>query len=111
MTPRKDPDPGPVFSALADPTRREVLRRLSEDGPSTLSEISAGMDVTRQAVSKHLVLLEEAGLVASAGDTRRRTYHVTPGPLGDAVGWIADVGAEWDERLLRLRRLVERRTR
>jgi DNA-binding transcriptional ArsR family regulator len=102
--------PGAVFSALSDPTRREVMRRLSEDGPTTLGELAAELPVTRQAVSKHLVVLEEAGLVQASGDTRRRKYRLTPRPLTDAMGWMVDVGAEWDERLEALRRHVERST-
>jgi DNA-binding transcriptional ArsR family regulator len=99
--------PDAVFSALSDPTRREVMRRLSEDGPTTLVELAADLPVTRQAISKHLVVLEEAGLVRVSGDTRRRTYRLTPRPLTDAMGWMIDVGAEWDERLDSLRRHVE----
>jgi DNA-binding transcriptional ArsR family regulator len=99
--------PDAVFSALSDPTRREVIRRLSEDGPTTLSELSAALPVTRQAVSKHLVVLEEAGLV-QATDDRRRRYRLTPRPLTDAMDWMVDVGAGWDERLESLRRHVER---
>ena len=100
--------PDAVFSALSDPTRREVIRRLSEGGPTTLSELAAELPVTRQAVSKHLVVLEEAGLVQSSGETRRRRYGLTPRPLADAMGWMIDVGADWDERLESLRRHVER---
>jgi DNA-binding transcriptional ArsR family regulator len=100
--------PGAIFSALSDPTRREVIRRLSEKGPTTLGELAAELPVTRQAVSKHLVVLEEAGLVQSSGDTRRQRYRLTPRPLADAMGWMVDVGAEWDERLDALRRHVER---
>lgn len=99
--------PGAIFSALSDPTRREVIRRLSEEGPTTLGELAAELPVTRQAVSKHLVVLEEAGLVQASGDSRRRRYRLTPRPLADAMGWMVDVGAEWDERLLALRRHVE----
>ena len=108
MTTRDDRDPAVVFSALSDTMRREVIRRLSEEGPSTLGELAAGLPVSRQAVSKHLLVLEEAGLVASVGDTRRRRYHLTPRPMADAMGWMVDVGAEWDERLDALRRHVER---
>lgn len=100
--------PDAVFSALSDPTRREVIRLLSEDGPTTLGELAAEIPVTRQAVSKHLVVLEEAGLVQASGDTRRRRYRLTPRPLTDAMGWMVDVGAEWDDRLDSLRRHVER---
>ncbi len=105
MKPR---DPDVVFSALSDATRRDVLRRLSERGPSTLSELAAVMPVTRQAVAKHLAMLEEAGLVAATGETRRRRYRLTPAPLAEALGWMVDVGAEWDERLEALKRHVER---
>jgi DNA-binding transcriptional ArsR family regulator len=100
-------DPDAIFSALSDPTRRGVIRALSDHGPQTLSELAAELPVTRQAVAKHLATLEEAGLVAGAGDTRRRAYRLTPGPLADAMTWMVDVGAEWDERLERLRRHVE----
>jgi DNA-binding transcriptional ArsR family regulator len=106
---RDERDPGPVLSALSDPTRREVLRSLSEDGPQSLSDLSADLPVSRQAVAKHLVLLEEAGLVEASGDTRRRTYRITPEPLSDAMEWMVDVGATWDSRLGRLKRLLGRR--
>ena len=98
---------GAVFSALSDPTRREVMRRLSAGGPSTLAELSADLPVSRQAVAKHLVVLEAAGLVLGSGETRRRHYRLTPSPLADAMDWMVDVGAGWDERLAALRRHVE----
>jgi DNA-binding transcriptional ArsR family regulator len=104
-------DPSAVFSALSDPTRREVMRRLSDRGPSTLSELAAGLAVTRQAVAKHLSMLERAGLVSPTSEDRRRRYVLTPGPLSEAAGWIAEVGAEWDERLAALKHHVERRSR
>ena len=101
-------EPDDVFEALADPTRRAVIRALAEEGPSTLSELSARLPVTRQAVSKHLALLQEAGLVATQGlEPRGRRYAFTPAPLSDAMGWMVDVGADWDTRLARLKRLVE----
>lgn len=101
-------EPDDVFEALADPTRRAVIRALAEDGPSTLSELSARLPVTRQAVSKHLALLREAGLVSTQGpEPRGRRYAFTPAPLRDAMGWMVDVGADWDTRLARLKRMVE----
>jgi DNA-binding transcriptional ArsR family regulator len=108
VTPRQR-DPGPVLNALSDATRRAVLRSLSEDGPQTLSDLAAELPVSRQAVAKHLQLLEDAGLVEASGETRRRSYRITPGPLTDAMEWMADVGATWDSRLGRLKRLLERR--
>lgn len=106
--PGEHDDAGAVFSALSDPTRREVIRRLSQVGPTTLAQLAAEIPVTRQAVSKHLLVLEEAGLVQVTGDSRRRQYRLTPQPLGDAMDWMVDVGVGWDERLDALRRHVER---
>ena len=98
-----------VFSALSDTTRRAVIRCLSEGGPATLGSLAAELPVTRQAVAKHLAQLEDAGLVSASADGRRRTYRLTPGPLTDAMGWMVDVGGDWDERLGALKRHVEHR--
>jgi DNA-binding transcriptional ArsR family regulator len=106
---RADVEPDAVFEALADPTRRAVIRALATDGPATLTQLSSRLPVTRQAVSKHLALLEAAGLVTPSGEVRGRRYAFTPAPLTDAVGWIVDVGADWDSRLERLKRDVEGR--
>jgi DNA-binding transcriptional ArsR family regulator len=102
-------DQDAVFQALADPTRRRLLRTLSMAGPSTLTELTAGVPMSRQAVSKHLALLQDAGLVVGRGEVRGRRYELSPAPLADAMGWIADVGADWDERLARLKLHVESR--
>jgi DNA-binding transcriptional ArsR family regulator len=96
-----------VFSALSDPTRRAVIRCLSEGGPATLGSLADELPVTRQAVAKHLAQLEDAGLVSASADGRRRTYRLTPGPLTDAMGWMVDVGGDWDARLGALKRHVE----
>ena len=96
-----------IFQALADPTRRHLLRTLSASGPATLTELSADMPMSRQAVAKHLALLQDAGLVMGRGEVRGRRYEITPAPLADAMGWIVDVGAGWDDRLARLKRQVE----
>jgi DNA-binding transcriptional ArsR family regulator len=98
-----------VFSALSDPTRRAVIRRLSEEGPSTVSELAARLPITRQAVTKHLEALEEAGLVASDARGRGARFRLTPRPMTDAMRWMADVGGEWDERLEALRTHLARR--
>jgi DNA-binding transcriptional ArsR family regulator len=92
----------PVFAALSDPTRRALLTRLSDGGPATATQLAAELPITRQAVVKHLEALREAQLVTSAREGREVRYTVTPGPLADAVGWIADVGAQWDSRLAAL---------
>jgi DNA-binding transcriptional ArsR family regulator len=100
-----------VFFALSDPTRRDLMRHLSEEGPTTASELAERLPITRQAIAKHLAALEGAGLVASRTDGRRRSYRITPRPLTEAMDWMVLVGAEWDERLDALRGLLERRRR
>ncbi len=95
-----------VFSALADPTRREVMRCIAEEGAASATELAAQLPVSRQAVVKHLNALSDAGLVASDRAGRERRYRVTPGPMGDALSWMVEVGARWDERLRALERLL-----
>ena len=92
-----------VFAALADPTRREVIRALSMRGPSTATGLAASLPVTRQAVTKHLGTLADAGLVTATRRGRERLYRISPQPLTVAVSWMADLGARWDERLAALR--------
>src|SRR5207302_2402070 len=87
-----------VFEALADPTRRQVVRRLAEQGPATATELAGELPVTRQAVAKHLATLAEAGLVTSDRQGRETRFSLTPQPLTDAVSWMADVGSQWDDR-------------
>jgi DNA-binding transcriptional ArsR family regulator len=94
---------GRVFDALADPNRRYVVEALAQRPTATATELAAELPVTRQAVSKHLAALGEAGLVESRREGRETRYRLTPGPLGQAMGWMADVGAVWDARLARLR--------
>jgi DNA-binding transcriptional ArsR family regulator len=97
-----------VFSALADPSRRYVLETLATRGSATATELAADLPVTRQAVVKHLGQLSSAGLVAASRSGREKRYRLTPAPLGDAVGWIERVGAQWDDRLAALGEHLER---
>ena len=94
----------PVFAALADPTRREVLRLLAEHGELSASRLAALLPVSRQAVHKHLRGLRDAELIAARRAGREVLYRPTPGPMSEAVGWMATVGARWDERLAALGR-------
>src|SRR6476619_7653894 len=96
-----------VFSALADPSRRFVLETLATHGTATPTELAAGLPVTRQAVTKHLTALRDAGLVEASRTGRETRYALTPAPLASAVEWIEEVGTAWDARLGALRRLVE----
>jgi DNA-binding transcriptional ArsR family regulator len=98
-----------VFAALSDPTRREVVRCISEGGPVTATELAERIPISRQAIVKHLASLEEAGLVDSTVEGRSRRFRLTPGPMREAMGWMADVGAEWDDRLEALRRHLSSR--
>jgi DNA-binding transcriptional ArsR family regulator len=94
---------GPVFSALADPTRRTVVEALATRDTATATELAAELPVTRQAVSKHLTALSSAGLVASERRGRETHYRLTPDALEDALDWMEHVGTQWERRLAALR--------
>ena len=93
-----------VFHALADPTRREVVRLLSERGEMSASALARELPVSRQAIAKHLGVLRDAGLADVQREGREARYRFEPAPLGDAMTWMAETGARWDDRLERLRR-------
>jgi DNA-binding transcriptional ArsR family regulator len=95
---------GPVFSALSDPTRRTVVEALAGRETATATELASELPVTRQAVSKHLTALGTAGLVASERRGRETHYRLTPEALSDALGWMEQVGAQWERRLDALRK-------
>jgi len=96
-----------VFHALADPTRRQLIEFLIQEGGKTATELAEDLPITRQGVAKHLNILLEANLVSAHQEGRERRYTATPDPLDDAAAWITSVGALWDERLARIRKLVE----
>jgi DNA-binding transcriptional ArsR family regulator len=100
-------DPGPIFGALADDTRRAVFLRVASGGQSTASELARDLPVTRQAVAKHLSLLASAGLVEGERVGRETRFHARGEPLRDAIDWMATVGARWDDRLARLAVLAD----
>ena len=101
-----------VFDALGDPTRRRLLADLSKLGEASCTDLSRGMPISRQAVNKHLNALHDAGLVSTQRQGREVVYRVRPEPLTDAVRWMSQVGAAWDDRLERLSsQLRKRRTR
>jgi DNA-binding transcriptional ArsR family regulator len=97
-----------AFAALADPTRRAIVKLLAEHGSLTPTALAADLPITRQGVTKHLVALEEAGLARASRQGRETRYRLTPRPFEAAALWMAVVGAEWDERLEALRHLLER---
>jgi DNA-binding transcriptional ArsR family regulator len=87
-----------VFEALADPTRRRVLELLSERELSA-GEIAAAFTVSRPAVSRHLRVLRQAGLVQARRDAQRRVYGLDPEPLAELDSWLATYRPFWNERL------------
>jgi DNA-binding transcriptional ArsR family regulator len=93
-----------VFAALADPTRRILLDRLSRLGPQNATELGRGAPMSRQAVAKHLASLEAAGLVTSRRQGREVRYELVRTTVDAATAWLDDVGARWDQRLDALRR-------
>ena len=99
-------DPGAIFGALADDTRRTVFVRVASSGQATASELARDLPVTRQAIAKHLSLLAAAGLVESERVGRETRFHACGEPLREAIDWMATVGARWDERLALLAALA-----
>lgn len=120
----RDPGPGPgsgagsgagagadavaeVFAALADPTRRRILDALAAHGEATATVLAAELPVSRQAIVKHLGVLDRAGLVAGHREGREARYRVIPERLGVTARWMDRVAAAWDTRLSAIKRLAE----
>jgi DNA-binding transcriptional ArsR family regulator len=97
-----DEELGALFAALADPTRRQVIRSLTGERAVTASGLAGALPMSRQAIAKHLSALERAGLVAPRREGRETRYSLTPEPLGDAIAWMEEVGARWDRSLAKL---------
>jgi DNA-binding transcriptional ArsR family regulator len=96
-----------MFSALADPTRRDLVARLSV-GDATVGELAAPYDVSVQAVSKHLKVLEDAGLVTRGRDAQRRPVHLEAEVFDQMTKWIERYRAQAEERFRRLDELLDR---
>jgi DNA-binding transcriptional ArsR family regulator len=102
-------DLGPVFAALADPTRRRMVQALLRDGTTTVPALTSALPITRQAVAKHLAALDHAGLVErSPAPGREVRYRLRDGALHPASAWLVETEAAWDGRLARLKEAVER---
>lgn len=97
----------PVFAALGDATRLGLVARLSQGGPQSIKRLTQGSNRTRQAVTKHLRVLAEAGLVHGARVGRESLWELEPDRLGVAYRYLEFVSKRWDEGLDRLRKLVE----
>ena len=89
-----------VFVALVDPSRRAILAELAAGGPATATDLADRLPITRQAISKHLALLAEVGLVtAEPGERRRVRYRLRSAPMQVAQQFLAALARDWDSRL------------
>jgi DNA-binding transcriptional ArsR family regulator len=98
-----------IFAALGNATRLQLASRLSNSGPMSITELAAAFPVTRQAITKHLRMMEQAGLVRSARHGRESVWQLEQQRLADARRHLQAISAQWDEKLDRLKRFVERR--
>lgn len=97
----------PLFAALGDDTRLELVVRLCSNGPQSIVRLTEGAKVTRQAITKHLRTLENAGLVSSSRDGREQVWEIRPKRVAQARHYLDLISAEWDEAIERLRSFVE----
>ena len=105
------PDPDKVFKALADPTRRALLDRLHADNGQTLGALCDRLGMTRQAVTKHLAVLEDANLVATVRQGREKLHYLNPVPIHDiARRWIAKFERDRLDALHKLKQELEEKT-
>ena len=96
-----------IFAALGDETRLAVLASLCDGEPRSISRLTDGTNLTRQAVTKHLRVLENAGVVRSIRAGRENLFAFEPGPLGEARDYLDRVSQQWDDALQRLKAFVE----
>jgi DNA-binding transcriptional ArsR family regulator len=96
-----------LWSAIGDPTRRRLLDLMLADGGGTATSLATRLPVTRQAVAKHLAVLDRVGLVHGAPAGRERRYRVDEAQLAKAAAQLESVGSAWDARLARIKKLAE----
>ena len=99
--------PAAVFAALGDKTRLELIAKLSEGEPRSISELTQGSRLSRQAITKHLRTLEKARLVRGIRKGRESLFEFTPEPILDARTYLEQVSSQWDQTLARSRAFVE----
>jgi DNA-binding transcriptional ArsR family regulator len=100
-------DAAPLFAALGDETRLRLIMRLSSGGPGSITQLSAKSDVSRQAITKHLRVLSDAGLVRSTRKGREQVWDLEPKRLADAHEYLDRISQQWDAALDRLKAFVE----
>ena len=97
-----------VFAALSDPTRLELLDRLRSGRPRSITALSAGTELTRQAVTRHLEVLADVGLVRDERHGRERLFSLDPAPLDGVAQWASQICRQWDNRLDRLEAFLDK---
>lgn len=105
---RSGQDAAPIFAALGDRTRLSLLQKLSDGEARSIASLSADTALTRQAITKHLQVLEQAGLVSSARRGRESRFAFRPEPIAEIRSYLDEVARQWDDALSRLRSFVER---
>jgi DNA-binding transcriptional ArsR family regulator len=100
-------DAAPVFTALGDETRLRIVGRLCREGPLSISRLTDGSRMSRQAVTKHLRVLSEAGVARSRRRGRERIWEIESRRLAEVRQYLGEISAQWDEALARLQRIVE----
>ncbi len=96
-----------LFAALGDPTRLRVVARLVEGGPQSITRLTEGTAVTRQAVTRHLLVLEEAGLVRGKRKGREHLWELEQERLDEMRRWLDIIDRQWDDALARLKTMLE----
>lgn len=99
----------PIFAALGDATRLSLMSKLGEEGEQSIQSLTQSTSVTRQAVTKHLHVLERAGLVRCREHGRERHYGLAPNSLDSVRDYLEVIARHWDETLLRLKAHAERK--
>ena len=97
-----------MFAALADETRLSLVDKLAGGSPQSISRLAAGSKLTRQAITKHLRVLEDAGIVLSSRAGRESLFQFQPNPMKQMQDYIERVSAQWDDALARLKAFVEK---
>lgn len=97
----------PIFAALGDATRLRLVDRLSAGGPLSIARLTDGSHLTRQAITKHLVVLADAGLVRGSRRGREKLWHLKAERLAETRRYLDSISQQWDEALGRLKALVE----
>ncbi|MGA7340823.1 MAG: metalloregulator ArsR/SmtB family transcription factor [Terracidiphilus sp.] len=106
-TPGRRPAQALLFAALGDETRLALVARLSAGRPSSIAQLTSGSRLTRQAVTKHLRVLQRAGIVHSVRSGRESLFELAPEPLAEMQDYLSLVSSAWDQALARLKAFVE----